>query len=205
MYTNELKKNFGRRCTGIKINGEYIQPVNKPSKKMRFCEAVNYSFDVPIQITSDNLGCPGARRSMGYNNNDIQLSGLIAENNGIPLLHVEESLMVIPRMDTEIFNVTMGMLNDMEKDVPPDMYIIYTKPEKVTKLMYQYARKNKKLSVPPVLFLSVCGNVFVNTFLNQTCSISFGCPESRVNGGINEDEVIVGIPYQHVEILIDQY
>jgi len=49
--------------------------------------------------------------------------------------------------------------------------------------------------------MSVCGNVVTKSYMADVVSISFGCPESRKNGGISPEEVAVGIPFDLVKKL----
>jgi uncharacterized protein (DUF169 family) len=84
----------------------------------------------------------------------------------------------------------------MENDLQPDLYIMYVQPLWITDLMYNLARIAVKPSIPPYSFLSVCGNVFANCYLNHVVSISFGCPESRKYGGIRKNEIVVGLPFK---------
>ena len=49
--------------------------------------------------------------------------------------------------------------------------------------------------------MSVCGNVIAKSYMKDTIAISFGCLESRRNGGIIPDEVAVGIPFDLIEKL----
>ncbi len=204
MCINKLKSVFGNRCTGVKINDEFSFPVNIPRKRMRFCEAVKHSFKVPLQINMENLGCQGAWRSIGYNKDDEWLANYICEKDNLPLSFVTSSLARIPKLEN-VQNITLGILEEMEKENKPDMYIVYTSPAKITGLMMNYAREGNVMSVSPYFQLSVCGNILANTIIHRTLSVSFGCPESRQAGGVDEDEIILGIPGEYVNTIISLY
>ncbi|MDD4109553.1 MAG: hypothetical protein PHH93_12615, partial [Prolixibacteraceae bacterium] len=62
-----LKGIFGPKCSAIIVNRELHQPINVPTKQLKFCEAVNLSFDALVRVTGENLACLGARRSFGFN------------------------------------------------------------------------------------------------------------------------------------------
>jgi uncharacterized protein (DUF169 family) len=192
---DKLKDIFGPKCTAINVNGEINEFINIPSKQMKFCEAVDYSFNIPLRINTQNLGCIGARRCLGFDNNDNQLAKAISENNNIPERFIQNALSGIPKLQN-IRHINLGMTEYMERDTIPDLYIVYVKPDNVTTVMHNLAKDKIIPSIPPYSILSVCGNVFANCYRNKLVSISFGCPESRKSGGINDCELVMGIPYK---------
>ncbi|MBN1144396.1 MAG: DUF169 domain-containing protein [Bacteroidales bacterium] len=161
---------------------------------MKFCEAVSHSFNIPLQLDNTNLGCPGARRCIGFDDNEKQLAKTISENNKIPHRFIEGAFHNIPRI-SNINTIVLGMTEFMEQEMQPDMYIVYVEPYAITTIMHTLARHAVIPSMPPYSLLSVCGNIFSNCYLNKNLSISFGCPESRRYGGIEREEVVMGIPY----------
>ena len=199
---NDLKNWFGNRCSGIKVNDETLDFVNIPSKQMKFCEAVDYSFEVPILLNDDNLNCPGARRTVGFDPQSDELAKTISENTQIPLSYILKALDSIPVID-EVHNLVMGIPDDMEKFILPDVYIIYTQPKKMMHLIHSLSRIEKKPFVSPYSLLSICGNVFAQSYQQGWVSVSFGCPESRNFGGVKDDEVVMAIPYYTVKMLRD--
>jgi len=202
--TDKLKQLFGSKCTAINVNGILAEFINVPTKQMKFCEAVNYSFNAPIMLNTDNLGCLGARRSIGFDRNDKLLASTISAENNLPVKFIRTALQEIPVMNG-ISNINLGLTKDHEIELQPDLYLMYIRPIKVTGLMQRLAKMALIPSVLPYIFLSVCGNVFANCYLNQKVTISFGCPESRESGGIGEDEIVVGLPFSVAENLLHLY
>lgn len=190
---DKLKDIIGPKCTAINVNGEISEFINVPSTQLKFCEAVNCSFNIPIKLNNSNLGCPGARRSAGFDSDDLELSKTISGNNNIPVKFIVNALEHISNLDS-IRHINLGLTEYMERMINPDLYIAYVKPEFITSIMHKLLRMNIKISIPPSSLLSICGNVFANCYTNQTVSISFGCPESRKHGGVDKDEVIIGFP-----------
>ncbi len=190
----QLKHIFGAKCSAIKVNAGVNEFVNIPTKQIKFCEAVSHSFNIPLHLDNANLGCPGARRCLGFDNKEKSLVKTISENNNIPAQFIERALRDIPRINN-INHIVLGMTEFMEQEMQPDMYIVYVKPHLITTLMHTLARHAVIPSLPPYSLLSVCGNVFSNCYLHKNLSLSFGCPESRRFGGIEREEVVVGIPY----------
>lgn len=198
---NELKDKYGSKCSGINVNGDILK-INIPSKKLKFCEAVQYSFKIPIQLNTKNLKCPGARRSIGFDRDDQELANFISVNTQIPAPFISNALKNIPVLNHGIIQINVGITQEIEELLPPDIFIMYVHPSKITEIMHLLARYEKQPSIPPYSLLSVCGNVFTNCYINQCVSISFGCPESRKNGGVENNEVIVGIPYQYAKYIL---
>jgi uncharacterized protein (DUF169 family) len=201
---DDLKNIFGPKCTSIHVNGEQSESINIPTKQLKFCEAVSLSFSRPVRVVDKNLGCPGARRSVGFDKDDTLLAQIISENNGIPVQFVLNALKEIPKLKG-ITQINLGMTEEMEKKTKPDLYIIYIKPAMVTAIMHNLAKLGVKPSILPYSLLSVCGNVFSNCYKNIVPTLSFGCPESRKHGGIGNDEVVLGLPYQHASYLVNVF
>jgi len=155
-------------------------------------------------LNTDNLGCPGARRCIGFQNDNKQLATKISEENNIPVKFIHTALRKIPVLK-DITHINLGLTECIENDIQPDLYIMYVRPFKITELMHKLSKMAIIPSAPPYTFLSVCGNVFANCYLNQKVTISFGCPESRESGGIEEDEIVVGLPFSVAENLLHHY
>jgi uncharacterized protein (DUF169 family) len=39
----------------------------------------------------------------------------------------------------------------------------------------------------------ICGNVVVKSYIDQEISIFFGCPDSRKYGGIEKEQLVIGL------------
>ena len=203
---NEIKEYFGtRKCTSLQINCPSDEIINIPSKKIRFCEAVQYSFDVPLLINMHNIGCVGAARNLGFHKkSDDELTLLISENTGIPRNYVREMLQDTPPIKISLDNIYLGITEKMEEHYIPDFYIVYTTPDKILQLIHERARKKlKRLFISSHSLLSICGNVFVHGYNSGDLCVSFGCPESRKYGGVAKNEVIVGFPGSITHELLD--
>lgn len=191
----ELKKRFGPKCVGIKVN--YTSEITySPEKPIRFCEAVNDSIKTPLIINPNNLTCLGARRSMGLMNDEKELINHISTESGISQQTIKNSLHEIPKMNTPIHNVLLGISEEQEKLIQPDLYIIFTNPKNVMELMRLYTLKTNEFPlINPFAFLSICGSIFISTFKHSKMSVSFGCPESRRYGCVKDHQLVVGLPY----------
>ncbi|HDJ34543.1 MAG TPA: hypothetical protein ENF21_10665 [Bacteroidetes bacterium] len=200
--TEKLRKVFGRRFTTVNLNGEVYEHINVPQKELKFCEAVHYSFDVPIRLNHENLYCPGARRSMGFEENDLMLAGTIAHNHLLPVSKVAESLQKIPVIKS-VKHINLGLTEEMTGDITPDLVIAYLQPDKITGFTIRLARKGIVLNIRPFFLLSVCGSVAAACFTEQAACLSFGCQDSRKFGGLHDDEVVLGMPWQMALELVE--
>ncbi|MBN1788867.1 MAG: DUF169 domain-containing protein [Bacteroidales bacterium] len=200
---SELKRRFGYKCSGIKLNyiGSYI---NTPLVELRLCEAVNHSFNVPLLLNYRNLCCEGSQRSLGFEKQDRELISHISEESHVLSQTVKKALQNIPVFDKPIKNIFLGIQDEMEERIQPDLFIMHVRPKEAMELMKQVmVITNTFPVIKPYPFLSVCGGILVNTIKNKQMSISFGCPESRKYAGVDDSDVIVGIPFKICEKLIN--
>lgn len=196
-----LKKKYGYKCTGIKLNYNGTC-VNTPSTKMRFCEAVNHSFNVPLLLKTSSLSCKGSQRSMGLLKSNCELITHLANESNMSKPMVSSALADILAFPEPIENVYLGIQPEMEEMIRPDLFILQIKPRETMDLIRLYSAKTNSFPIiKPYTFLSVCGNVLVGSLQQKQMSISFGCPESRRYGGIDDENVIVGIPYDLCNLL----
>jgi uncharacterized protein (DUF169 family) len=200
---SKLKSQFGSKCIGLKLN--YSKEIAySPIKSMRFCEAVNDAFKTTLIFNPSNLTCMGARRSMGLLNDDSELIEHISKESGISHQTIKRAIHDIPKMNTPIHNVLMGISEEEEKEIQPDMYILFVSPKDAMELMRVYTFKTDEFpEINPFTFLSICGSVFISTFKSSKMSVSFGCPESRKFGGIKDNLMVVGLPYNISKQLFD--
>lgn len=168
--------------------------INIPLKKVRFCEAVSHSFEIPLLINKQNIGCVGAARNLGFHpQTDDEIRNHISENTGIPREFVGKMLANTPPIHKSLTNVYMGITEAMEEIYKPEFFIVYANPLKVMQLIHDLARKQQRRPfIAAYSLLSICGNVFARGYNSDTVCISFGCPESRRYGGVDKDEVVIG-------------
>ena len=133
---------------------------------------------------------------MGFDKEDDKLAKAISDNTHIPFNYVLSSLQKIPILMKKAYNITLGITEEMEKFIQPDVFIIYTQPVNIMQIIHYYAKKKIKPVISPYSLLSICGNVFVRSYQDENINISFGCPESRECGGVDNEEIVIGIPYE---------
>ncbi len=115
---SKLKSRFGSKCMGLKVNfGKEV--AYSPIKPIRFCEAVNDAFKTPLLFDPQNLVCMGGRRSMGLLLDDKEMAQHLSTENGIALQTLKRALNEIPKMNTPIHNILMGIDEQMETEIQP--------------------------------------------------------------------------------------
>src|SRR4030042_6424334 len=119
---DKLKRFFGPKCSAVKINGEMTEFINIPSKPMMFCEAIHYSFNLPIRLNEENMYCPANWINSGFDNNHMCLNKNIAGNRNIPAKFNPELLCRIPDLQG-IRHIDLGLTPFMENECKRDLYI----------------------------------------------------------------------------------
>lgn len=200
----DLRRLYGPKCLGLKVN--YNKDFDySPIKPIRFCEAVNDAFKTPLLFNPQNLICHGAKRSLGLLMDEKDLIKHISSESNIAMQTVKKALSNIPKMNTPIHNILMGIEEEMEEKARPDLFILYLEPKQVMDLMREFTSKTNEFPIlKPFSFLSICGNVFISTFKSANMSISFGCPESRRYSGLKDNQLVVGLPYNQALQLLSE-
>ena len=172
----------------VKFQGQLFTPGDGP---IRFCEAVYQAHKQNVSLTCDSLCCDGARRCFGWlKNNDMELAQRLSQKTDIGQDSAYELIRSVPVLDKSIIRISLGV------DIQGDVFISYASPESAMKLVRNWqkmTRRNLRMDISGIM--SVCGNVAVRSYLEQSISISFGCPDSREYGGIKKEQLIIGLPH----------
>ncbi|MEM2094607.1 MAG: DUF169 domain-containing protein [Candidatus Bathyarchaeia archaeon] len=100
-----------------------------------------------------------------------------------------KALYSILRLDCRSTSI---LISALESD--PDVYLLYLSPEGVMKMVQTIQRiDEEELTANLSGIASVCFNCTIRPYVtNQLCT-SFGCIASRKYGGVESDELIVGV------------
>ena len=63
----------------------------------------------------------------------------------------------------------------------------------INQIVKRSARAPIELKVSSIV--PVCGGCAVTSYLSQRITASFGCDDSRELGGINDNQLVMGVPY----------
>ncbi|OHB59542.1 MAG: hypothetical protein A2167_04165 [Planctomycetes bacterium RBG_13_46_10] len=192
LQLNQICKRLSQisASTWVAIKFEKQIPAND-IEPVRFCEAVYKAQNKRISLSLPNVYCDGARRCFGWlKNNDAKLAQRLSEKTGIGQDVACELIRSVPVPNEKFSGISLS------KDIDGDVYISYASPESAMKLVRCWQKmtgRNLDTEISGIMF--VCGNVAVKSHIDQKISISFGCPDSRKYGGIEKEQLVIGIPH----------
>jgi uncharacterized protein (DUF169 family) len=161
------------------------------TEPIRFCEAVHKALKKNVSLSFNNVCCDGARRCFGWlKDNDIKLAKRLSQKTNMDQDIAFDLIRSVPVLNKNIVSISLGA------NIHGDVYISYASPESAMKMVRDWQKMTgRNLCVDISGIMSVCGNVAVRSCLGQSISISFGCPDSREYGGIEKEQLAIGIPY----------
>jgi len=161
-----------------------------PADKVRFCEAVSRTSEGEWILTRETVCCAGAQRCFGWlKGADRDLAWDLAEKLEVSATTAGTAIADVPVLPEHFDAVWVGT------DTAPDVYVSYVLPETAMRIVRTWQRIHGT-SVPIKVsgIMSVCGSAVVNSYVNHTISLTFGCPDSRRYGGIQPDQLVVALP-----------
>ncbi|MFO7899655.1 MAG: DUF169 domain-containing protein [Planctomycetota bacterium] len=193
----ELQKRIGGRWTGVRFLAE--TPTEAlADRTMRFCEAVSESYIRPIVLTPGLVDCPGARRAFGWTTEaDDELAATMAEKMGTGSDSALRAIRETPHLADPAGAVRVGGPGT------PDVVLTYAQPEAVMRVLHRWqANRGETPQIRVSSVMAVCGNVAVRAYLTDEICVSFGCPDSRTEGAVGRDRVILGMSAELAETLL---
>ncbi len=198
IINNELKYLeilTGEKWTGLRLSYQSCVAANH---KVRLCEAIAQSFEQNFTLSSDDISCPGALRSLGNIDNDEQLSRHISKEAGLELNRVLQIIRKSPRMDKPVKSIELGRFNN------PEIYISYPRPESAMKLLRQWQQTyGQNLDNTLSGFMAICSAV-AGVYNSHKIAFSLGCPESRRYGSISSDRMVAILPHSIIINIIKE-
>ena len=157
-------------------------------RSMRLCEAVAESFNRPVVLSSSQLACPGARRSLGMDENDEDLARQMSEKAGMPVRFARQIIAERPRLEWAPQALALGNIEG------PDALVGYLEPLAAMKVLRLWqAHFGTSLHVELSGFLAVCSCIAAAVRLGRLC-LSLGCPDSREYGAIPPTQLVAVLP-----------
>jgi uncharacterized protein (DUF169 family) len=191
---NEIRafeRRMGGRWTGVSFHRQIPRDTRKVDQSMPFCKAVTVSNTGALTLAREDINCPGAWRSFGWQSEvGSSFMDKIIRRTGFSQPVAEKLIRETPAIDdADIVGVTVG---DYET---PDILISYLQPAHAMRfLLLWQAVYQSTLDVSISSVMAVCGSVAAGAYSTQKVCCSFGCPESRRQGGIGRDRLAIGIP-----------
>jgi uncharacterized protein (DUF169 family) len=161
-----------------------------PARETRFCEAVSRAGEGEWILTADRVCCQGARRCFGWlKGANRELAWQLAERLGTTVAIAEKAISEIPVLPAGCEAVWVGT------DTGPDVFVSYVLPETAMQIVRSWQRVfGTSLAIQVSGIMAVCGSAVVNSYVNQTISLTFGCPDSRQHGRIRPEQLVVAMP-----------
>ncbi len=167
-----------------------------PHEPVRFCQAVKIVKDTStnLQLTKDTLSCAAAKYVLGFEIIETlneTIDNLVDAKRFDTREEAKKALIDVPRITGAPSSVTLSV-----NDFSPDVFILYLKPVQFMQVVQAYQKMYHHpidLTVPSVV--PVCGGCAVTSYLSQRIAVSFGCDDSREHGGIDDNQLVMGIPY----------
>jgi len=161
-----------------------------PAQESRFCEAVSRATEAEWILTPDKVCCQGAQRCLGWlKGADQELARRLAERMDTSVSMAQKAIADVPVLPQTFEAVWVGT------DTEPDVYVSYMLPERAMQIVRSWQRLfGKSLPIRVSGIMAVCGSAVVNSYVNHTISLTFGCPDSRQHGGIRPEQLVVAIP-----------
>jgi len=197
---NDLKifeTHFRTRGIGVSFVNEISETENdKEIKDVSFCKAVKLAHSEPLRVNKDSLSCPGARFVFGLKNAGPEpVIKELVKNRNISL-NTSKKMLGAPVRFAKSFQWILLNQNNA------DIYIFLFTPKKVMYFLTLYQMKGELFPVELGSIMAMCGEIAVKTLVTGKISLSFGCPDSRKNGGIRDSELIIGIPQNQIPLLV---
>ncbi len=192
-----FETHFRTRGIGVSLVKESPKTENyKEIKGTSFCQAVKLAHSEPLRVNKDSLSCPGARFVFGLKGAGPEpVIKELVKNRKISL-NTAKKMFEAPARFTKPFQWIL--LNQRNAD----MYIFLFNPKKVMHFLTLYQMKGELFTAELGSIMAMCGEIAVKTLVTGKISLSFGCPDSRKNGGIQDSELIIGIPQNQIPLLV---
>jgi len=105
----------------------------------------------------------------------------------------------IPRLDTPVNALSMGKIDK------PDVVVSYLRAYAAMNFIHRWQIVyGTNISIDISSLMAVCGCVVVRAYKFQEVCFSFGCPDYREYGQIENDKLIIGMPYQLAKPLFEE-
>ncbi len=189
---------MGGRWTGVSFHREVPAGARVPDRPMAFCAAIPASYTGALTLTRETVACPGARASFGWQaNGDAEAVRRMTASVGLELPVAEKLLEAVPKiLDSKIVAITVGDYR------APDILLSHMQPAHMTRFVQMWQNAfHENLSVSVSAFMSVCGHVAAQVYTNRKVCCAFGGAETRRNGCIGRDRLVVGVPVDLVGAL----
>ena len=133
-----------------------------------------------------------------WDSNIKKLMGTCEDSREIQRNVLTSLLKSVPKLKKPVKYIGLNTEGD------PDMLISFLPPAEAMQVVQKYQnKKGKMLNTCITSMMSVCGGVAVNTYVNKKICVSFGCDDSRKYADIGRETLIVGIPKNMFNVILN--
>lgn len=209
-FIDFAKRHWNAKVVGVKFcfDEDPLPEAALPGSQLRYCEAVGRTMSSSGQmlLNGESISCNAAREMLGlmdcmHCKIDECVKELVDAGRFVDEDAVVKALSSIPRLGKRPKAILLSAY-----DTVPDVYVLYLRPEEFMKIVQAYQRiHGDEMRIDVSGVAPVCGNCTVRPFVTNRICVSFGCNDSRKYGGIEGDELVVGIPRQMAESIMASF
>ena len=210
-FIDFAKKHWKARIIGAKFyfDEDPLPKVDLPDSPLRYCEAVSRIVESSSQtlLNGESISCNAGKEMLGLADCKHCKIGecveeLVDAGRFTSELAVVKVMSLIPRLEKRPKAI---LLSNLDEDVP-DVYILFVCPEEFMKVVQAVQRITEdELKFNLSGMTPVCGNCTVRPYVTNQICISFGCNDSRKYGGIEGNELVVGIPREMAKTIMSSF
>lgn len=179
-----FRKLVGAPWTGLSFHSAPRSIEETPSACARLCEAVGRSFHGAMTIDTTMLECPGGMRALGIPIDDEYMACEMAGRFRMPIEHARHIIQATSRLERPPRFISMGLIEQ------PDVLVSYLPPESAMKLLRRWQQFfGRRLETDLSASTAVCAAA-AEAHVATKMAFSFGCPDSRDYGGIEDHQLI---------------
>ncbi len=204
---NDFHTLLNTKPIGVKFIFDEKLEINckRPDEPIRFCQAINqvYKTSNNLLLKNEDISCLAARIALGFEDNPVALYECAKKlvetgkfKDEFSAIHI---LSGVPKLENKTSSILIFM-----NGIIPDIYVLKLNPRLFMRFIQAYQKAYScLLRVNLTCVMPICGNCSVQPFVINDVCISFGCEDSRIFGDIDDNELVVGIPFSKARIILE--
>lgn len=209
-YAEKLKNNLDLKNMPVAIklfeNENDAQKYLQKTSNILHCQAIiTASKGNSFYGTCDEIGCPIAKQILGLKQTEEELiSGKYFDKANVTKNQKSGKNLIdnVPILNKKIEAIGYAPLD--KTTFEPDVVAIIGKPKQIYNLIRACVYENgERLECSVSGTQSLCGDIVVNSFCNDSANISFGCVGSHLATEFEQTDVAFGIAINKLEEIIN--
>lgn len=211
--SKELKKLLKLKNSPVAVglvsnNHKIPENIDKINEKMCHCQMVNKIRKENIQFYAleEDHQCKNGAAVMGMRKLKPEFANgtdLFKENHYKNIYSAKKTMEKVPTLESG--TIRSIIYSPLEKvNFIPDVVLIIDTPKKVMQISQAFLYCfGGHLNVNYTGILSLCADGVVKPYKNGQISVTLGCEGSRDFADIEENEMIIGIPTQYLDYIVE--